>query len=293
MTTTHSMTRSTTQRISALVVCAGLLAGCAPEAAVDPIEQARAVNQNRSVSSNFPDHPVVVEDPHGFETSRALFESSETVIVVDDTVSAALRGASVAIMTHAPMLVYTPDNHRQVVEEIQRLRGHTILTVGEVLLAPARGTVQVIRDPGGMEALETMTALAYDVVEVHRPEDAVAAVVGVDEEEPVWLQATWEEPFVATRADARPFPAQGPRDADMAPKVVATQRSDLVAVINARSFGAEVSLVDNPDPVISDETLREMIGLADRPLLALGQEFGTEEQLAERTRAAEARIKAE
>ncbi len=281
------------RRLSALVICTTLLGGCAPEVELDPFDRARATNQNRSVSKSFPDHPVVIEDPFGFETSQIFFERSETVIVVDETVTAGLRGASIAMVAHAPMLVYKPDKHRDIVNEIERLRAHTILTVGLVSLAPAQGTVRVIRDPGGLEALGEMTALAFDVVDVDHPGSAVAAIAGADEDHPVWLRATWADPVVGPRAEAQPFPAQAPRDADMAPKVVAVAESDLAAVTNARSFGAHVSLVVDPNPVRSRDTLRQLIGLSNRPLLALGQEFGTAEGLAARIRAGEARIRAE
>ncbi|WP_018295727.1 hypothetical protein [Corynebacterium lubricantis] len=274
--------------LAGLLATATLIAGCAPAEPLGPYEQARVHNQNRSVSADFAQHPVVVEDPFGFETSQLFFPSSEILVVVDETTAAALRGASVALVTHAPMLVYKPEMHREVVEEIRRLGAHTVLTVGKVSLAPASGSVSVIRDPGGLEALGTMTAYAFDEVVVESPDDAVQAVASVGEQEQKWLRASWADPEVAPQARAAAVPASSPRDADMAPKVVATHQSDLAAVVNARSYGADVDVVDDPNPVTSDETFMTMVGLEDQPLLALGQEFGTDEELRSRIRGAEA-----
>ncbi|MHA2788783.1 hypothetical protein ACXZ66_06495 [Corynebacterium sp. S7] len=242
------------------------------------------------MSANFPSHPVVIDDPFGFQTSQLFFPSSEIAVIVDETTEAALRGASVAMVTHAPMLVYSADahNHNKVVAEIQRLGAHTILTVGEVGLAPSSGYVTVIRDPGGLEALGTMTAFAFEEVTVESPDDAVRAVASVGEHEQVWLRASWADPVVAPQALAAAVPASSPRDADMAPKVVAANNSDLAAVVNARSYGADVEVIDDPNPVTSAATYQAMAGLESLPLLALGQEFGSNEVLQSRIRSAEA-----
>lgn len=271
----------------AVVVATGVLVGCAPAEQLSPFEQARSVNQNRSVDGMFPDHPQVIDDPFGFESSQMLFPSSEIVVVVDETTTAALRGASVAMVTHAPMLVYKQENHAEVVEEILRLGAHTVLTVGMVAFAPTSGYISVIRDPGGLEALGTMTAFAFEEVPVDDPDEAVQAIASVDQDEQIWLRATWADPVVAPRAKAAPVPASSPRDANMAPKVLATPQSDLAAVVNARSYGAEVDVVSDPDPTQNEDTLFAMAGLADEPLLALGSEFGTDELLESRIRRAE------
>lgn len=274
-------------KLCAALAAAAVLTSCTPAEPPSPWEQARASNQNRSVSQAFPDHPVVLDDPYGFASSELFFSSSEIAVVVDETVTAGLRGASVAMVTHAPLLVYTSENHSDVVAEIRRLGAHTVLTVGAVGLAPTSGYISIVRDPGGQKALEKMTALRYEEQVVQRPEDAVESVAAAPQEHPVWLRASWADPLVQANARARPVPAQGPRDASMAPKVVATPRSDFAAVVNARSYGADVEVVENPDPRQSEEALTEMIGLSSEPLIAFGSEFGTSAKLAEAIQGAE------
>ncbi|WP_249399813.1 hypothetical protein [Corynebacterium qintianiae] len=263
-----------------------LLTACAPEAGVTPLDGARAQNQARHVSERFESHPVVVDDPYGFETSRLFFTASETVVVADATGEALLRAASLAVTAHAPLLMYSRDIHTQVVEEIRRLGAHTVLTVGNVNLAPTSGHVTVQRDPGGLEALHKMTSLQFEIRDIDEPAGAVAAVADLAGDSPTWLR-TADSPATMPGASARPFPLQSRRDADMAPLVVATPRSPIPAVANARSFGASVEVVGEPDPRKSEETLYALAGLDDAPLIALGTQFGSAEDLAQRIMQAE------
>ncbi|WIM68684.1 hypothetical protein QP027_04650 [Corynebacterium breve] len=280
----------TKKKISALLAALLLgttLVACSSDEPADPWQKAKAVNHNRAESGRFPDHPIVLDDPEGYKSSELFFQKSEIAVLVDDTVAAGLRGGSVAMVVHAPMLVYKPDHHKEMLAELDRLGAHTILTVGSVALAPSEGARNVIRDPGGPEALGEFTALQFEEVVVEKAEDAVAAVANVDEATPTWLRAGWAEPFVGKRAEARPVPGQSPRDADMAPKVIATPHSDLVAVVNARSYGAEVTMVSDPNPAKSERTLAQVIGLSDQPLIALGAEFGTAAELSAQIRVGE------
>ncbi|AWB85054.1 hypothetical protein C3E79_04760 [Corynebacterium liangguodongii] len=246
-----------------------------------PLDSARARNQSRHVSERFEDHPVVIDDPSGVETSRLFFSASETVVVTDGTVEAQLRGASVAVTAHAPMISYSPQRHVEVIREIERLKAHTVLTVGQVALAPTTGALRLQRDPGGLEALHTMTSLRFDIRDVPGSGDpgaAVSAVAGLPGDPPTWLR-TPDAPAIMPGAAARPFPLQSRRDADMAPVVVATRESSLASVTNARSFGASVEVLDEPDPRRSDGALYAMAGLADGALIALGPQFGSAAEL--------------
>lgn len=277
-------------RIAVPLIAVALgVSACSPGPEPSPLDDARTQNQARHVAERFAPHPVVLDDPFGFESSRLFFPASETVVVTDATVEAQLRGASIAVTAHAPLLVYAPENHADVVKEIQRLGAHTVLTVGDVAFAPASGYVNVQRDPGGLEALHTMTSLAFDVRDIVDTTDAresVTAVASLAGNPPVWLR-TRDAPATKPGAEAAPFPLQSRRDADMAPLVVATPESPLPAVSNARSFGARVAVVDEPDPRQSRETLFALAGLADEPLVALGPEFGTEQELSRRIMRAE------
>lgn len=278
-----------------MVTALGLAAvGCADSRQnLSPLDQAIALNESRHVATAFEEHPVVIDDDWGLQSLRYFFTASETLVVTDATVEAQLRGASIAVAAHAPMLVYSPGHRQEILREIEALKTHTVLTVGDVSLARTTGRVRVFRDPGGMDALGAMTAERFAAHVVATPEDAAAAVAGLDPNHPTWLRAEWADPVVMTGAEAMPFPILSRRDAQMAPVVVATSGSPIADVVNARSFGAAVTVVDDPDPRESDQTLFAMAGLAELPLVALGGQFGTSEELASRIMQAEEYYSAE
>lgn len=272
----------------ALAAVGGSVAGCADSRQnLNPLDQAIALNESRHVATAFEERPVVIEGERGMESLRYFFTASETLVVTDATLEAQLRGASIAVAAHAPMLVYSPGHRQEILREIEKLKTHTVLTVGDVSLARTSGRVRVYRDPGGMDALGAMTAERFAAHVVESPEDAAAAVAELDPNYPTWLRAGWADPVVMPGAEAKPFPISSRRDAQMAPVVVATSESPVAAVANARSFGAAVTVVDDPDPRDSEQTLFAMAGLAELPLVALGSQFGTSEELSSRIMQAE------
>lgn len=260
--------------IGVLCACALVLGGCAEDTTESPLEKARTANQSRHVAASFDDRPVVLDDTNGLVSSEYFFETSETLVVTDPTPEAQLRAASIAAYAHAPLLVYDAQHHAQVIQEIQRLKAHTVLTVGDVPLAPLSGAVRINRDPGGLEALGAMTSVRFRERAVQDPARAQRAVAELDTSRPTWLNASWAQPVVKPNAKARPFPVHSRRDAGMAPQVVATGESSIAAIANARSFGAAVVYVDDPDPRASESTLLAMAGLEDAPLVLLGTQFG-------------------
>ncbi|MBA1838267.1 hypothetical protein GC584_09410 [Corynebacterium sp. zg912] len=270
------------------VAVTAVLAGCAPEAQLSPLERAKSVNQSKHVAQLFADRPEVVDDVLGIKTTRLFFPASETLVLSDATVEAQLRAASIAVATNAPMMVYDPGRHAEYARMIADMHTVTVLTVGDVSIAPSSGAVRVRRDPGGLRALEEMTALRFVERTVDEPGDAVREVASLDQREPTWIRAAWADPVVLPAAKPEPLPIQSRRDANMAPRVVATWESSIPSVANARSYGATVSVVPLPDPRKSEETLFAMAGLSDLPLVALGSQFGTSEVLAHRIRQAEA-----
>lgn len=270
------------------VAVTAVLAGCAPEAQLSPLERAKSVNQSKHVAQLFADRPEVVDDVLGIKTTRLFFPASETLVLSDATVEAQLRAASIAVATNAPMMVYDPGRHAEYARMIADMHTVTVLTVGDVSIAPSSGAVRVRRDPGGLRALEEMTALRFVERTVDEPVDAVREVASLDQREPTWIRAAWADPVVLPAAKPEPLPIQSRRDANMAPRVVATWESSIPSVANARSYGATVSVVPLPDPRKSEETLFAMAGLSDLPLVALGSQFGTSEVLAHRIRQAEA-----
>ncbi|APT88976.1 hypothetical protein CFRA_06600 [Corynebacterium frankenforstense DSM 45800] len=73
------------------------------------------------------------------------------------------------------------------------------------------------------------------------------------------------------------LPVSTPRENP--PVVLATPESPAVDVANARAYGADVYVMDYPDPRVSEEASKAVAGLADRPLVALGAQFGSAERL--------------
>lgn len=73
------------------------------------------------------------------------------------------------------------------------------------------------------------------------------------------------------------LPVSTPRENP--PVVLATPESPVVDVANARAYGADVTVLDYPDPRVSEDASKAVAGLADRPLVALGAQFGSAERL--------------
>lgn len=274
--------------VAAVIAASAMLMSCAPEAQLSPLERARGVNQSKHVGKLFAGEPEVVDDVLGIKTTRLFFPTSETLVLSDTSVEAQLRAASIAVTTNAPMMVYDPARHAEYVQMIADMRTVNVLTVGDVAIAPSKGAVSVRRDPGGLRALEQMTALRYRERTVATPQEAVREVSDLHQREPLWLRAQWADPAVLPASNPEPFPIQSRRDANMAPRVVATWESSIPSVANARSYGADVTVVPLADPRKSEQTLFAMAGLAERPLVALGGQFGTSEELVGRIREAEA-----
>lgn len=273
--------------MGAVALSAALLAGCTPEAQLNPLERATAVNQSRHVSTAFADHPVVLDDPLGFDTAELFFPFSETLVLSDSTLEAQLRAASIAVFANAPMMVYDPARHADYVSAMARMHTVTVLTVGDVAIAPSSGAVQVRRDPGGLRALGEMMSVRFEERAVSDPADAAKEVAELDQREPTWLRAAWADPVARPVDAAEAFPIQSRRDANMAPQVVSTRYSSVPSVANARAYGAQVTVVPLPDPRKSETTLFAMAGLSDAPLVALGGEFGSGPELAFQIRAAQ------
>lgn len=256
--------------------------------AVRSLAEIRADNRSRHVADRFPERPTVLDDPSGIASSALFFPSSVTVIVAAPDAAPQLRAASLAAFTHAPLLTYTPETHTDVVNEIARLGASRVLTVGQVGLAASVGEVTVIRDPGTLSALGELTAHQFTEVLVAEPGHMIQSVANLDGVTPVVLTAGWEDMTREQAADLPAFPISSRRDAQQGPLVVATPASPVAAVANARSFGAEVRVVPDADPRATKRGLAAMAGMADRPLIALGDEFVSGPALARAIREAEA-----
>lgn len=293
------MTRIRPRATGLAAVLAGaalLLAGCS-EAGLDDgpggervLQEARSVNQSRHVAEHFESHPVVLDDEAGFTACELFYPSSEVLILADETPAAQLRAASLAVVAHAPMLIYNSEHHAEVIRQIERMSTHTVYTVGDVPVLGYTDKLKVIRDPGGREALEKATALGFAEKEVADEKAAAEEVAALRDGEPVWLRATYgPRQHVPEDAENGVVPVRSRQDAEMAPQVIALSNSSLASIATARAFGANVYVTDNPDPRVSHKTLLLTAGLSDLPLVALG-DFGTSVELGERIREAEAGV---
>nr|WP_245802295.1 MBL fold metallo-hydrolase [Corynebacterium pacaense] len=256
----------------------------------DPLRQARTANLSTAVSENFPATPTVVADPgfSGVDASRLFFDRSDTVVVAGPGVAEELRAASIAIASHSPVLHATPETEAAVKGEIARLEASHVLVVGEALGDVDSGEINVIRDPGTQEALAQLTARQFEVRTVDSASEVVRDIAAVDPEAQVLLVPSWTSVPEKSDSDKLPaFPAQSNRDAEMAPVVVAAPESGISAVATARAYGADVRYMTYPDPRLNLEQMKMVAGLADQPLVALGEQFGSAAELSAKIRRGE------
>lgn len=275
------------------IVLGASLAGCAREET--PFAQARSDNLGRHVASGFDSTAEVLadKDASGLDVVRRLFDSSATLVIAGQEVGDQLRAASLAVFSHAPMLVMNPNNRDAVLAEIDRLGVRTVLAVGKVDLADASGDLKVIKDPGTYVALGEMTAFQFDKHPVTYRELVIDAVADLEDADPQylypgWIGAAptqlddWASAQGLGRKRTAAFPAQSKRDGGLSPVVIASRDTSIAAVASARSFGAEVRVFPVADPRFSEQTFEFVAGLADQPLLVLGTDFGTAGQLREK-----------
>lgn len=246
--------------------------------------QARAANRGRNVAEEFGQAPQVIPDEAGIASSELFFPSSETLIVAGPSDAAQLRAASIGVVTHAPMLRFVPEQRDAIVAEAERLGATRILTVGEVDLPDIEGA-EIFADDGSMEGLGEITAKQFTEQEVTSPAEMAEATAALDPDSNTLLTAAWEEFPVSREEDAEKLPALpagSRRDADASPVIVASPESSTIDVANVRSYGGEVRFMSFPDPRLNAETMEMVAGLADQPLIALGEQFGTAEELVEK-----------
>ena len=272
---------------------------------------ARNTNLNRHVSPDFPNHPIVLPDRDltGVDASQHFFTTSETLVVTSNDPASQLRAASIAVISHAPMLTLTTTNRAAILNEIARLKTHTILIVGDIPHLPAQPGIDYITDPETPDSLGKLTALQFVTRAVTNPRHIPHAIADLDGDTAVELVPAWANTTTSTTSttaetststaavpttrptqaptDLKAFPAQSRRDADTAPIVIATAASTIAGIATAKAFGATIRILDDPDPRYSLTTMKQVAGLADQPLIALGAQFGTAAVLADRIRRGE------
>ncbi|WP_146183446.1 hypothetical protein [Corynebacterium yudongzhengii] len=250
------------------------------EATPVPLDEALARNHSRYVDPRFDDHPLVVTEEYGLETSKLLFDRSDGMIIAEDSLEAQLRAASLAVFAHVPMITYNDEIHTEINAEINRLGALRVLLVGDVPLAESSGTYTVFQDPGGREALGELTAHSFSELVVSEPEHAVEAVTRLDGTEPVLLEPAWAPTENVPAGDLPALPVATRRDGQNAPVTVASAQTPIASVANAQAYGADVRYLDQPDPRESETAYVAMAGLHSDALLALGEQFGTNRTLA-------------
>ena len=261
---------------------------------------ARNTNLNRHVSPDFPNHPIVLPDRDltGVDASQHFFTTSETLVVTSNDPASQLRAASIAVISHAPMLTLTTTNRAAILNEIARLKTHTILIVGDIPHLPAQPGIDYITDPETPDALGKLTALQFVTRAITNQRHIPHAIADLDGDTAIELVPAWANTTTSATAapttrptqaptDLKAFPAQSRRDADTAPIVIATAASTIAGIATAKAFGATIRILDDPDPRYSLATMKQVAGLADQPLIALGAQFGTAAVLADRIRRGE------
>ena len=249
-----------------------------------PYREARTANVSREVSETFPSEPTVISDPgySGIGASRMFFDQSDTVVVSGSGIAEELRAASIGVVSHAPVLHAPGGNDEEILAEIERLGATSVLIVGEALPDfDGSDDITVIRDRGTDEALAQLTALQFEPQTVEDITDVTRATSELSPENQTLLVPAWEQMPETTGEEKLPaFPAQSARDGQMAPIVLVSAESGISSVATARAYGATLRFMDHPDPRLNAEHMEMVAGLADKPLLALGDQFGSGEQLA-------------
>ncbi|MEJ5998730.1 MBL fold metallo-hydrolase [Corynebacterium sp. H130] len=268
-----------------LFISATLLAGCSAttEQAMSPAEL-KNKNESLQILPRFGSEPQVLSDPDGSGALAAqkIFEKSDTAIIAGPEMAAQARAASISVATHSPMMTSTPETVDDVVAALGALNVTHVLMVGEATPLEQQG-LTVVTDPGTPEGLGELTSLKFERVPTN---DLVADIAKVD---PVKrIEYTVPGNVLAQRKTVTEhFPVQGKQDGGAAPPIIATRTSSVASVATARAFGANVTVLEHADPRYSDATVKATAGLEGQPILALGDDFGTSEELTRRIRSAQ------
>ncbi|MDO5511382.1 cell wall-binding repeat-containing protein [Corynebacterium sp.] len=176
---------------------------------------------------------------NGVETSARLFESSDVVIVAADTEEDRARGVHLAVAAGAPMLI--AGDQAAVDAEIDRLGASRIITAGDVGPLPDGPEVTAAPRAATPASISAGVAASLDL-------DTAEGMDGLDHTE-------------------------HPR---AMPPMLATDETSLASIATARAAGAEVHVLSYPDPRITSES---MALVSEQDVLALGDEFGSQERL--------------
>lgn len=320
--------RSLVALLTSVVISSGLVACTDSQSTTlpDTVEKAVKANQKHKVADGYQETPQVIADENksGYDSLRRFFTASEQLILSGADPQEQLAAASLAVISHSPVLAYNPRLHDSVATVAKDLGVSTILTVGNVQLKRDIEGVSVGSVPADASALSEAVGKDLASQPVEQRNQAPGAVAALEDDTPVLLTPGWgsseADAAKAHKGDSSQPPAPTPAaersdkkstdsaegsaqaqsdadgatvtiqeegDGDKAPIVIASPQSGLLAVANARAFGATVRMLDYADPRINDVATRSVAGLADKPLIALGRQFGSDESLAQKIRYAE------
>ena len=250
------------------------------------LSQAETENHNRLVQEQFRDEVHVLPDPWGLESVELFFgpAGSNSIVISENTDSAKLRAASIAVAQRAPMVTYDDSIRSELIAQMDHLGTTRILLVGKVPFAATSGEIEILHDPGTTGALGEMTAFQFTSQVVGAPENMAQAVADLDPKEYTELKAAWEPLYREERWETQPIPAQSRRDSGMSPVIIGTPESSVASIANANAWGGDVWIMPTGDPRDSKQQMALVSGLENGPLVALSPQFGDTNLLTDRIR---------
>ena len=262
------------------VTVALLVSGCGA-ASGDEAEQ------GAGVATSAPDARLTLvadEDPvaSAASASRALFDSADVVVVArDGDAAGTLLGASAATGLGVPLLLEPAGGGAAdaLSGELERLGTTTVLAVGAAEGgAGGEGAPEVVAVPAAPDAVAEVTGLELGEAQQVDADDAVAAVAGLDPEQPTALQPTGTGPAGGEAGDGELPAVERAEPLDDTVVVTTGAPEALAGVATARAAGARVQL-SPPDPRGSAELVDLLGEQQPGTVVALGAGFGAEEGL--------------
>ena len=224
---------------------------------------------------------VADEDPvaQAVSTSRALFESSPVAVLVRaDDRTGQLLGASAAVGLGVPLLVEPArGGGAEPAEELDRLGADVVLAVGEAE-GPDDGP-EVRSVPADVAAVEAATGLSLEDEQAVPSDGDVAAVAGLDPDEPVALRPEDDE-APADEADVEELPEFERADPVEGVVLLAGDDASPAAVATARAAGARVApMSGSTDPRASADVVEALSDEGAETVIAVGAGLAAEQGL--------------
>ena len=170
------------------------------------------------------------------DAADRLFDTADTVVVAGPAPAEQRRAAEIAVATSAPLL----QAGGSLDAEIERLEASRIIAVGETGPLPEGPEVVTAAAGENAEPLTVAEIAAFDPAELD-------GVEGVEPNDPEYQM----------------------------PPVLVTPQTPPESAATARAAGAELTVLDHPDPRLTGES---MALVTEQDVLALGEQFGSQER---------------